>query len=278
MRGFFPGHTVLVGDNNTGKSTILEAIDLVLGPERLSRYPVIDEHDFYAGQYLDKDANPIDIKVEVVVVDYDQYALLDLIEFIAQNCRDISNRIWHGFFGHDDLSFAKTAEVFKEFRKDINAIFGKTGLLYTLTESGVVERIIEHSVLSIETETAVKQVSEQGTKELLEEAIVLFKQPNPIVRKSAVEKIWDALERLKTYYTELDKKSSVIKIVGDMANSQQDFIKLFDDEFRTLTSIGNDFRIRHHEISKIDITDNRHYDYFFNRCLSLIALAIQYLR
>ena len=30
----FPGHTVLVGDNNTGKSTILEAIDLVLGPER----------------------------------------------------------------------------------------------------------------------------------------------------------------------------------------------------------------------------------------------------
>ena len=46
---FFPGHTVLVGDNNTGKSTIIEAIDLVLGPERLSRYPVIDEHDFYGG-------------------------------------------------------------------------------------------------------------------------------------------------------------------------------------------------------------------------------------
>lgn len=44
------GHTVLVGDNNIGKSTILEAIDLVLGPERLSRFPVIDEHDFYAGE------------------------------------------------------------------------------------------------------------------------------------------------------------------------------------------------------------------------------------
>ena len=41
----FSGHTVLVGDNNTGKSTILEAIDLVLGPERLSRYPIIDEHE-----------------------------------------------------------------------------------------------------------------------------------------------------------------------------------------------------------------------------------------
>jgi len=66
---FFPGHTVLVGDNNTGKSTILEAIDLVLGPERLSRYPVIDEHDFYAGQYLDEEKKPIEITIEVVVVD-----------------------------------------------------------------------------------------------------------------------------------------------------------------------------------------------------------------
>lgn len=65
---FFSGHTVLVGDNNTGKSTILEAIDLVLGPERLSRHPVIDEHDFYAGQYVDGEANPININVEVVIV------------------------------------------------------------------------------------------------------------------------------------------------------------------------------------------------------------------
>ena len=43
------GNVVFVGDNNSGKSTIFEAIDLVMGPERLSRRPVIDEHDFYAG-------------------------------------------------------------------------------------------------------------------------------------------------------------------------------------------------------------------------------------
>src|ERR1043165_3592039 len=66
---FFPGHTVLVGDNNCGKSTILESIDLVLGPDRLSRKPIIDEHDFYGGQYLDSDGNPVEITVEVTVID-----------------------------------------------------------------------------------------------------------------------------------------------------------------------------------------------------------------
>lgn len=48
----FPNHVVLIGDNNTGKSTILEALDLVLGPDRLRRRPPIDEHDFYIGKYL----------------------------------------------------------------------------------------------------------------------------------------------------------------------------------------------------------------------------------
>ncbi|MBF0400364.1 MAG: AAA family ATPase [Magnetococcales bacterium] len=62
-------HTVLVGDNNSGKSTVLEAIDLVLGPERTSRPPVIDEHDFYGGRYLAADRTPVEIKIEVTVVD-----------------------------------------------------------------------------------------------------------------------------------------------------------------------------------------------------------------
>lgn len=66
---FFPKYTVLVGDNNCGKSTVLEAIDLCLGPERLSRHSAIDEHDFYAGRYVNAENNPVEIKIEVIVVD-----------------------------------------------------------------------------------------------------------------------------------------------------------------------------------------------------------------
>lgn len=51
-----PDHAVLIGDNNTGKSSVLEAIDLVLGPDRLNRRPPVDEHDFFLGKYLAKPA------------------------------------------------------------------------------------------------------------------------------------------------------------------------------------------------------------------------------
>ncbi|MCA1548879.1 AAA family ATPase [Bradyrhizobium sp. BRP19] len=53
-----PDHAVLIGDNNVGKSTILEALDLVMGPDRLSRQSPIDEHDFHLGQYLANEASP----------------------------------------------------------------------------------------------------------------------------------------------------------------------------------------------------------------------------
>jgi putative ATP-dependent endonuclease of OLD family len=57
-----------VGGNNAGKSTICEALELVLGPERAYRRPIVNEHDFHAGRYLDDDGNPIYIKLDVVLL------------------------------------------------------------------------------------------------------------------------------------------------------------------------------------------------------------------
>ena len=62
----FPGHTVIIGGNSVGKSTICEALDLLLGPDRLSRSTPIDEHDFFQRRYLDADGAPILIELEVV--------------------------------------------------------------------------------------------------------------------------------------------------------------------------------------------------------------------
>ena len=35
-----PPHAVLIGDNNSGKSSVIEAIDLVLGPDRIKCYAI----------------------------------------------------------------------------------------------------------------------------------------------------------------------------------------------------------------------------------------------
>ncbi len=37
-----PKHAVLIGDNNIGKTTIFEAIDLLLGPDSLNRQLAIE--------------------------------------------------------------------------------------------------------------------------------------------------------------------------------------------------------------------------------------------
>lgn len=208
---------------------------------------------------------------------YDQYALLDLIEFISQNCRDISVGSFHEYFGHNHIRLLGTNGVSNEFRNDINSIFQKTGLLYTLTENMTVERVIEHGAVVPTVETVIKSVAEPGLKDLLDEAVTLFKQANPALRNVAVEKLWDAFERLKTYYTNLDKRGSATKIVKGMGGGKSEFEQLFDAEFDALTKIGNGFRIRHHETDKTDIQDARHYDYLFNRCLAVIVAAVQYL-
>ncbi|NIJ16025.1 ATP-dependent nuclease [Sphingobium vermicomposti] len=69
----FEGTTVLLGDNNTGKSTVFEAIELAMGADRLSRTQAIDEHDFHGGRYLAQPDQPAPkIVVEVIVAGLDQ--------------------------------------------------------------------------------------------------------------------------------------------------------------------------------------------------------------
>jgi putative ATP-dependent endonuclease of OLD family len=66
---YFEGHTLLVGANNVGKSTICEALDLLLGPDRLKRTVPVDEYDFYNATYLDEDGNPVLIDIEAVLTE-----------------------------------------------------------------------------------------------------------------------------------------------------------------------------------------------------------------
>lgn len=177
-------------------------------------------------------------------------------------------------FQFDELSIEEKTP----FKTAINAYLKKDNVPFVLSDKGLIEILNDYEVLSSEIIKNVDSISEAGIHDLLNEAITKHMQPTFQAHRDAVEKIWDALERLKTYYTDMNKKASINKIVNEMAGRQADYIALFNAEFKALTDIGNNFRIRHHETSKIDITDIRHYDYFFNRCLLLISTAILYLK
>jgi len=113
---------------------------------------------------------------------------------------------------HDELSDDEKAE----YRAEINAEFTKSNLPFQLNDNGLIEHTVEAEVLSPEIIGLLPKIQEPGLRELLETAIIRHQQPDFQSHRDAVEKIWDVLERLKTYYTDLDKKASANKIINDM--------------------------------------------------------------
>jgi hypothetical protein len=156
------------------------------------------------------------------------------------------------------------------FVDEINLLLKNNAIIYKL--AGGKMEVANMSLKSKEF------ISEPGLKELVEQSTTLYNSKIISDKQLAVEKIWDALERLKTYYSDLDKKESSEKIINDMSNLNDKYKDLFTEEFLKLTKIGNNFRIRHHETNKTDIIDNNYYDYFFHRCYALIDLALKYLK
>lgn len=157
----------------------------------------------------------------------------------------------------------------ESFTLKINSIFENNNFPFRLL-GGKIEKLGYKVVAPV-------SVPEKGLKELVDEAIIKNNSPKLSDKKDAVEKIWDALERLKSYYVSMDKKSSVEKIISDLSNRDTNYSQLFNEEFIKLTKIGNNFRIRHHETNKIEISDPNYLDYFFLRCYALVNLSIKYL-
>ena len=211
--------------------------------------------------------------------DYNPYALLDYIEFIGQNITDYQQLDYHLFYQHRHIRILGTQTIFEDFKNDINDAFSLTGLLYILDKTKQIERVTNTDAQISANLTQIENVEESGLKQLMMDAVRLYKNPRPEIYHTALEKIWDALERIKTICmgSGIDKKASLSELINRISNGQPEYIKLFNTEFQTLTDIGNRFRIRHHEMDKIDITDEHFYEYLFNRCFALVCLALRYI-
>lgn len=165
-------------------------------------------------------------------------------------------------------SFSRHTNEYEKFEKEINIIFKLNDISIEL-KSGEVHLT---NNITIELDSSIR-ISEVGIEELIVTAEDLYRKGK---YSYAVEKIWDAFERIKTYYyPSLNKKKSAEKIIKDISFENENIKMMFNIEFKTLTDIGNNYRIRHHEKNKVDISNDLHYEYFYKRCLSLISIILK---
>lgn len=127
--------------------------------------------------------------------------------------------------------------------------------------------------------TALFGIATSGDKtvdDLLLHAISAFRSPEPVNRRVAVEKLWDAWERLKTL---LDANPSVgNKMLLDAAADEKKFRELLEHDAKQLRDAGNDFHIRHFKIASTEIVRIEQYDYLFYRLFALVNLLLVSLK
>lgn len=200
------------------------------------------------------------------------YELTDYKESKNEDINHLENFITNGkkfsVFDAIETFYLKISSNKEEYREKINAIFNLNKI----------EFVFDKGELSPSLNTELERdssipIKEAGIEELLKEAEEFYKDKKFSI---AVEKIWDVFERIKTYYyPELDKKHSAEKIIIQLSSNNNDIKILFEKEFKELTKIGNEFRIRHHEKNKINISEDKHYEYLYKRCFSLITIVLK---
>jgi hypothetical protein len=195
------------------------------------------------------------------------YAVLDLIEFCFTAIAIPQVRFPHPYFRHDDLSRFDASAGRAVWVNEVNQLFARSGTAFELTAAG---RIIRIGISSI-TER-VREVrfatGDEPLDELLNRSRAKYLSSDPGIRAESLEQLWDALERTKTLGPG-DKKASVKALIAEVSTSPAMEVEL-DLELTRLTKIGNQFRIRHHEVDKVPV-DLRDIDYLFHRCFAVIA-------
>ena len=197
--------------------------------------------------------------VEDVLKQLNIKEIADIIRRGLFNKRDFRN---HAKKTNQDFEeiYAKAIQEFKSFIDDSISNNEELDLAFLLN-------------MNINTDLLFNQESktnDQELNDLIKESKSRFL--NPKDKHIALEKIWDAFERIKTYY-DTDKKKSAKILLGKISSEIKE--DELEKEFANLTAIGNNYRIRHHEQGKIELKEESQIDYLYFRVLCLIDLCIR---
>lgn len=202
----------------------------------------------------------------------DTLLILDFIEFVHASVAKAIPGKYHDFFNHYHLTFDQEAGR-EEFRSTINRVFARNGVAFEMLPNGRIVRLLP-PVLGEDMKRAVFNSGDRTLDNMLGECRAKFSDRNPLVRREALERLWDAWERLKSLADPGDKRKS-IKIILDAVTLEPSLRARLEDEATELNSIGNSHLIRHSEVNQVPVIDVDHIDYLFHRLFAMIQLMLR---
>ncbi|MHB1592259.1 MAG: hypothetical protein ACYCTW_12120 [Sulfuricella sp.] len=206
------------------------------------------------------------------VLSPDTLLILDFIEFVhAAAAKPILGK-YHDFFSHHHLTFDQEAGQ-EEFRATVNRIFARNGVAFEMQSAGSIVRVLP-PVPGEDLKRTLFNIGDRTLDNMLEECRTKFSDRNPLVRREALDRLWDAWERLKSLADPSDKKRSV-KIILDAVTSEPSLRVRLEEEATELNSIGNSHLIRYSEVNQVPVIDVDHVDYLFHRLFAMIQLMLR---
>ena len=202
----------------------------------------------------------------------DTLLILDFVEFVYASAAKPVPGKHHDFFNHHHFTFDQPAGQ-GEFRATVNRIFSRNGMAFEMLSTGRIVRVLP-PVLGEELRRTIFRTGERTLDNMLEECRLKFSDRNPLVRREALERLWDAWERIKSLADPSDKKRS-IKIILDATASEPLLRARLEEEATELNSIGNSHLIRHSEVNQVPVIDVDHIDYLFHRLFAMIQLLLR---
>lgn len=194
-------------------------------------------------------------------------AVLDLLEFMHRHACEVSEGKYHSFYDHHHLRFDRAAGQ-RALRESANRLLARSGSIYELNDDGRVRRLVP-DVVADKLRHELPPTRDAELDRLLEASASKFLDPDPELRVEALEKLWDAFERIKTLLDQDKRRGSEQLIAAATAGAAPEEAELLRNEMRCLTSIGNRFRIRHHETRSVDVSSALA-DHLFVRMYALL--------
>jgi len=199
--------------------------------------------------------------------------ILDLLEFCARAVGEPVQEGFHSYFSHHHLSWDRDAGL-RRFVSDVNTLFRRNAVAFELTAMGEARRLLPAPVADAISWTLF-QTGDGETDRLLEAARARFLSPKPDDRQDALEKLWDAFERLKTLEPGANKRVQADALLDRVAPPASAFRQALAREAAELTNIGNSFRIRHSEVTQEALTSPDQVDYLFTRMFAFVRMVLR---